>query len=702
MIVWLTLSCLLAAGFGLNIWLSHRQKLAEAATLTGNLAYTYATLTDHLMGDLDRFMTRAMHHWMQRKISMNAFQSLLDVQKEALPHAMDLLILNAQGEIMLWTGSGTPPDVRDRDYFRFHAQNPGSTIYIGKPQPSKVHAGRWFFSLSRAFRTAQGELEGVAVAIIDREALQREYATLLNTPEVSVGLLYGPQGRFIIRAPDAGAEVIGQSAPSVKNLTLPLQAPKTVILPEAVDGFKRFATLRSLENYPDLSVASTVRMDYVLKSWLPSALQLGLFWLLISLAGWLFSNRLIRLQLEKNEAADRHKIALEQSETRFRLAAEKTGQLIYEYRPQTQTIIWAGAIEGLTGYTPEAFARFGPSEREALIHPDDCDRAMAIWEQAQTFNGSMDMEYRMQRRDGSYFDAEEHGAFFETQGGEWRMIGAISDISKRKEFERAQEALSRTLEERVYYEVGKRMELEDKKREQEKLLIQQSKMAAMGEMIGAIAHQWRQPLNSLGLYVQDIEDAWRHGELNDGYLHETIEKSMRQIRFMSQTINDFRNFFKPDKFERVFDLRSVVEHSLSLVGAQLQAHNIDLIADLSDAPAVVKGYENELGQALLNLLSNAKDALDTHRETGRRIHISLSLQEAWAVLCVEDNGGGIPEHLLERIFEPYFSTKEEGKGSGIGLYMAKMIVEQNMRGAINAENTGEGARLCIRLPLEAA
>ncbi|MDR2638489.1 MAG: sensor histidine kinase [Helicobacteraceae bacterium] len=247
----------------------------------------------------------------------------------------------------------------------------------------------------------------------------------------------------------------------------------------------------------------------------------------------------------------------------------------------------------------------------------------------------------------------------------------------------------------------KQLEAEQSKREHEKILIQQSKMAAMGEMVAAIAHQWRQPLNSIGLYVQDILDAQKFGQLNEEYIRNAVDKTMWQLRFMSSTINDFSNFFKPDKAKATFDLSKVVQNSIGLIAAQLKSHDIDFSFEIPSEPLWCDGYENELGQAALNLINNAKDAIVERRPRGkkRKIVVRLTRSDRKARLEVEDNGGGVPNHIMDRIFEPYFTTKDSDKGTGIGLYMSKMIVEDNMGGKIGVYNVEKGACFFIILPL---
>ncbi len=240
--------------------------------------------------------------------------------------------------------------------------------------------------------------------------------------------------------------------------------------------------------------------------------------------------------------------------------------------------------------------------------------------------------------------------------------------------------------------------------DQQQLMFNQAKMAAMGEMIGNIAHQWRQPLNTLGLMIQDLEDANVHGELNELYLRDMTKKSMDKIQFMSNTIDDFRNFFHPNKAREHFDVAVAVHKTIDIIGTTLENHNIRLDFEGFEAGSyLVDGYRNELQQVILNLLNNAKDALCSHRgdeaDIDKWIRISIGQKDHWMHLSIEDNGGGIPDSIINRIFEPYYTTKEEGQGTGIGLYMSKMIIEQNMEGRLEVANCELGACFSIFLPL---
>ena len=236
-------------------------------------------------------------------------------------------------------------------------------------------------------------------------------------------------------------------------------------------------------------------------------------------------------------------------------------------------------------------------------------------------------------------------------------------------------------------------------------MAQQSKLAAMGEMIGAIAHQWRQPLNAIGLMIQDVRAAYTYGELDPEYIQSFEDRAMSQVNFMSKTIDDFRMFFKTDREKTVFSAMGAVKAAIELISIQFGANgiSIELKSNFDDGETNVLGYPNELKQVVLNLLSNSKDAIyDKRKHLGEKfdgfIWVSISKEDK---LCinVSDNGTGISESVAGRIFEPYFTTKQPGEGTGIGLYMSKMIIKNSFNGDIAFKNSDAGAVFTIFIPI---
>lgn len=250
--------------------------------------------------------------------------------------------------------------------------------------------------------------------------------------------------------------------------------------------------------------------------------------------------------------------------------------------------------------------------------------------------------------------------------------------------------LNKDLDKKIKDEVAKRQN-------QEALLIHQSRLAAMGEMIGAIAHQWRQPLNALGLVHQNLELRYRNGKLDDDFMRQCMDKSERLIQKMSSTIDDFRDFFKPNKHIEAFNIKSTILATVDLLEAQLKNHNICL-ETFCDDDLIINSLRGEFSQVLVNLLSNAKDILVERQPAQPIITIKAKkTPQGLITITVKDNGGGVESGIMDKIYDPYFTTKEEGKGTGIGLYMSKMIIENNMAGRLYAFNDAEGANFVIEL-----
>lgn len=260
------------------------------------------------------------------------------------------------------------------------------------------------------------------------------------------------------------------------------------------------------------------------------------------------------------------------------------------------------------------------------------------------------------------------------------------DITSKKELE----MFNINLSEKIDFAVS-----ENQKKDQ--LLLEQSKLAAMGEMIGAIAHQWRQPLNSLAIKIQFIEDDYEDDLLDEDYLKEFSTSSMKLVNFMSKTIDDFRNFFTIDKIQSEFDVKEKIEETINMLNAQLDNYEINII--INNKSFSVIGYVSEFQQVILNIINNAKDELIKKEITNKTIFIDIQNEDGLGIIKIQDNAGGIPNDILDRVFEPYFTTKEQGKGTGLGLYMSKMIIEENMKGKLCVCNTDEGAEFTIKMEI---
>jgi ABC-type amino acid transport substrate-binding protein len=247
--------------------------------------------------------------------------------------------------------------------------------------------------------------------------------------------------------------------------------------------------------------------------------------------------------------------------------------------------------------------------------------------------------------------------------------------------------LNKSLENRVQEEIVKN-------RKKEKIMLHQGRLAQMGEMISIIAHQWRQPLNSLALLNQALILKYKMGKVNQEFIDKFKDNSKLQISNMSQTIDDFRNFFRPEKEKIGFYINDVLKNMLKITNPILESENINLNLNI-DQNAYVVGYPNELGQVILNIINNAKDALISSEIEDKTIDITLTMDEKYINLSIADNANGIPHEIIDKIFDPYFSTKEEKNGTGLGLYMSKIIIENHMDSKLSVTSSDKGSRFNI-------
>ncbi|MEO5359944.1 MAG: response regulator [Nitrospirota bacterium] len=246
--------------------------------------------------------------------------------------------------------------------------------------------------------------------------------------------------------------------------------------------------------------------------------------------------------------------------------------------------------------------------------------------------------------------------------------------------------LQKSLQQQIDAEIAKRQS-------REQLLVQQSKMAAMGEMLGMILHQWKQPLNAISSTAQDLEDAFIHNELDKQYLHSSVNTIISQTDFMLRTADDFRNFLRPSKAKTSFSVKNAIEEVISMFSPYFAKSGIAINISCSGDDFSTTGYPNEFKQVILNLINNARDAILSHPNNKAAIDIHITAM----VITIRDTGGGIPEAIIGRIFDPYFTTKAPDMGTGIGLYMSKTIIETNMGWRLTASNIEGGAEFRIVL-----
>lgn len=301
---------------------------------------------------------------------------------------------------------------------------------------------------------------------------------------------------------------------------------------------------------------------------------------------------------------------------------------------------------------------------------------------------------------------------------DYNFLLVMNDVTKEKRLENELEnknkalfEMNTTLQEKVEDETRRRLQ-------NEQILFEQKKFIDMGQMINSIAHQWRQPLNNMHLVMQMLQDQWSGRDLGQNE-DDLFRMHSEMVQFMSKTIDDFRNFFSTSKLTQEFNITRVMIDTITLISAQLKHYDIPvkIICSCSEKSFecdldslnkycsrnndIVYGYIGEFQQIVLNLLSNAKDAvLEYQTEFPGKGYITagIELLDSTVIMKVDNEGYQIKEDLFSKIFEPYFTTKEEGAGTGIGLYMTKVIVENNLFGKIDVENTDNGVSFIVTLP----
>lgn len=417
------------------------------------------------------------------------------------------------------------------------------------------------------------------------------------------------------------------------------------------------------------------------------------------------------LQLE-GEVAERQKAeeSLKESESLLRVIADYASNWEYWRLPSASFLYMSPSVLELTGYSVEEFN----NDRELfhrIIHPDDRELFLDHTHVKDSHGQILPLEIRIVRKSGEVrWISHICQQVFTQEGLPWGWRASNQDIterrymenelleqteklegevSKREEVQTNLEELNRSLEERIDQAITDL-------RHKDLALIQQGRLASMGEMVNNIAHQWRQPLNNIGLIIQNLQFSFDAGDMTHDELKKEIDTAMDVIMHMSRTIDDFRNFFREDKQMREFNVSKTIHRALEFVSAILSSHNVQVCFE-DDESVTADGYQNEYAQVMLNILSNAREACIERSVTAPCIQIRITCENGHSAVYIRDNCGGVAEDIMPKIFDPYFTTRSPDKGTGIGLYMSKVIIEQNMGGRLTASNTEDGVEFRIEV-----
>jgi PAS domain S-box-containing protein len=296
-----------------------------------------------------------------------------------------------------------------------------------------------------------------------------------------------------------------------------------------------------------------------------------------------------------------------------------------------------------------------------------------------------------------FVDGKEHELMIvktrieDEAGGVSGLVGLSLDMTEQLEAERKLETINKNLEQRISEEI-------EASRQKDNMLYQQNKFAAMGEMISNIAHQWRQPLNTLGLLLTDMTvKMMMEKDEKSASEFETFQAHCSEIiQYLSDTIDDFRFYYQEDDVHNTFCMSDVDKSLQILVKSSMMGDDIRYETDFENV--LISGYLNNLKQALINIYSNAASAIKNNRVEGGVIRSRGFIEDQDYVIDICDNGGGIDDAIVDKVFDPYFTTKHKTQGTGLGLYMTKQIIEQKFNGTISVKNENDGALFTIRIP----
>ncbi len=307
------------------------------------------------------------------------------------------------------------------------------------------------------------------------------------------------------------------------------------------------------------------------------------------------------------------------------------------------------------------------------IHPDDRETVNGAYLKSLDTREPYEIIHRLMMADGRIKYVKEHcETRFDEEGTPLVSMGTIQDITAEY---MAQEAL----------------------RHRDKMMFRQSRLAQMGEMISMIAHQWRQPLNAISMTTATMTHKVSEGKYDKAFFESRLERISAYVQHLSDTIEDFRNFFKPDKEKQEISFSEIVDDALGFLKPGLESNSITVQKEC-DSKARMMTYTNELLQVVLNLIKNAEDVLVQNKTKEPLITIRCYDDKEKSILEIEDNAGGIDESILDKIFDPYFTTKEQHNGTGLGLYMSKVIIQEHCEGTLSVANSAKGA--CFRIIMD--
>ncbi|RXJ70117.1 hypothetical protein CRV08_00710 [Halarcobacter ebronensis] len=370
---------------------------------------------------------------------------------------------------------------------------------------------------------------------------------------------------------------------------------------------------------------------------------------------------------------------------------------IWEYEPLINKITFNSVLMEMLGYkkgeVEESFETL-----EKLLHPDDVEKVKkGLNNFVKSKTAKYHSEFRMLCKNGKYKWILSRAKVVEKDEKNQqiiRVVGIHTDIDVKKKLDLKLNEYNKNLEKRVNEEL-------ENSRKKDLQLLEQSKMASLGEMIGNIAHQWRQPLSVISTATSGINFENEVGNLDKDKITYYSSNILNSTKYLSETIDTFRNFLKEDKQKTDLVLQERINISLKITNDSLKNNGIELINCIDyTTPIIINMVKGEFSQVVINLISNAKDILLERKIVKPWIKLELLKQKDYLIFSVEDNAGGVPENIISKIFEPYFTTKHGSLGTGLGLYMSYKIVTDSLKGNIYVKNSSNGAKFFVKIPIQ--
>ncbi len=414
----------------------------------------------------------------------------------------------------------------------------------------------------------------------------------------------------------------------------------------------------------------------------------------VVLSIFMYWNIKLKEEIRKKKLAQEK---LRQSEEKFRILFDKAPVLLDAFDERGRVVLWNKECERVFGWSYEELKNI--DDPLALFYPD-------LKQRKEVMESFKDSEYNVFRewspttKDGRVLSTA--WANVKLPSGEVYNIGY--DITQQREDEEIIKQKTKQLEkakqelEDLNNSLEKRVDQEIRKNTQHQvMLMHQSKLAQMGEMIENIAHQWRQPLAQINSTVLVLDTYLSKYNLDDPKVEQKLNQIESITAYMSKTIDDFKNFFNPNKNRQFFKVKDAIDNSYDIIKGRMYALDIEMVCDIEENYEL-NSYMYELQQVILTILNNAIDALQSKKIDQPKILISAKGIGKNIIILIQDNALGIDEKILSKVFDPYFTTKHKSQGTGLGLYMAKMIIESGFGGSLNVENKNNGACFSIQIP----